>query len=117
RYESLLAHFGYGAATGALMALSKPPNRKGTGAAIGVAIWALSYFGWVPGSGILKPANRHHLRRNALMIAAHLVWGSVTRWSIRELSAAHETILADGPLRDAPPQPTPPSKIDKGEAT
>jgi putative membrane protein len=27
--------------------------------------------------GILKPATEHPPRRNALMIAAHLIWGAV----------------------------------------
>lgn len=117
RDVSLLAHYGYGAATGALMAISGTQNRQATGAAIGTGIWALSYFGWVPGLGILKPASRHPVRRNALMICAHLVWGAVTHCSIREISAARETMLANGPLRDAPQPPAPRPPINKGDLT
>ena len=113
RDVSLLTHFGYGAATGALMAVSGTQNRQATGAAIGTGIWALSYFGWVPGLGILKSADRHPVRRSALMICAHLVWGAVTHWSIREISAARETMLADGPLRDAPQPLAPRSRPTK----
>lgn len=101
RDGSLLAHFGYGAVTGALMAVRNGGKRAGSGAVIGTLVWALSYFGWVPGLHILKPATQHPLRRNALMIGAHLVWGVATHWSIRELTYARDTMLAAGPLRDA----------------
>jgi hypothetical protein len=35
-------------------------------------------MGWLPALGILQPATKHPAQRNALMIVAHLVWGSVT---------------------------------------
>jgi hypothetical protein len=35
-----------------------------------------SYQGRVPAMGLLPPASRWPRERNALMIAAHLVWGS-----------------------------------------
>lgn len=76
---TLAAHFGYGAAGGAvytalLAGLPGPPLIKG--AAYGLAVWAGSYLGLLPALGILAPATRHPPRRTALMIAAHLVWGS-----------------------------------------
>lgn len=40
-------------------------------------VWTVSYLGWVPALGLLTPAGRHPSRRNARMIAAHLVWGTV----------------------------------------
>ena len=100
RDEAMLAHFAYGAATGALVAAARPNPSLGAGAAAGVAIWAGSYFGWVPALGILKPASEHPGRRNALMIAVHLVWGAATALTLRELFLARRTILDDGPLRD-----------------
>ncbi len=36
------------------------------------------------------------------MIGVHLVWGAATAAAIRELRLARETILEDGPDRDAP---------------
>ena len=42
----------------------------------GLAVWAGSYLGLLPALGIMSPATDHPLRRTALMIAAHLVWGS-----------------------------------------
>jgi uncharacterized membrane protein YagU involved in acid resistance len=100
RDEAMLAHFAYGAATGALVAAARPTASLGAGAAAGVAIWAGSYFGWAPALGILKPANEHPARRNALMIGVHLVWGAATALTLRELFLARRTILNDGPLRD-----------------
>jgi hypothetical protein len=78
---TLAAHFGYGAATGALYALAVPPApgvAAGAlrGAGWGLAVWAGSYLGWLPAARILKPATEHPARRNALMIGAHLVWGA-----------------------------------------
>ena len=72
---TLLAHFGYGALTGALFAL-QPRRSPLVGAGFGVAVWAASYLGWIPALGLLAPATRHPARRNALMLAAHLAWGS-----------------------------------------
>jgi putative membrane protein len=76
---TLLAHFGFGAATGALYGrlednLPLQPALKG--AVAGLAVWVGSYLGWIPALDILKPATRHPLRRNALMIFVHLVWGA-----------------------------------------
>jgi uncharacterized membrane protein YagU involved in acid resistance len=96
------AHFAYGAAMGALVAAMNPDPKKRTGAAAGMAVWIASYMGWIPAVGNLEPATRHPARRNALMIAAHLVWGSATAAAIRELRLARKTIIADGPDKDAP---------------
>jgi uncharacterized membrane protein YagU involved in acid resistance len=77
---TLVSHFSYGAATGALYSMMAPPREltRGVlwGTAYGVSVWAASYLGWVPALRILVPATRHPRERNALMIAAHIVWGS-----------------------------------------
>lgn len=77
---SLTAHFAYGAATGALYSVLFRQARHPvlTGSAYGVAVWVASYLGWIPAARILRPANTHPARRNALMIMAHLVWGAGT---------------------------------------
>jgi hypothetical protein len=56
--------------------------------AFGVAVWLLSYMGWLPAIGLFGPATRDTQGRSALMVAAHLVWGAalgglVDRWSPR----------------------------------
>lgn len=75
---TLAAHFAYGAATGALFPLVA---RRGhplalVGPAYGLAVWAASYLGWIPALHILPPATQHPAKRNALMLTAHVVWGS-----------------------------------------
>lgn len=91
---TLAAHFGYGAATGALYALVRPRGGILAGAAYGVLVWTVSYFGIMPGLRILRPAHDHPLRRDALMIAAHLVWGSTMAGTLRELELAEEEVFA-----------------------
>lgn len=96
------AHFAYGAACGALLAAADPKPGKRAGAAAGATIWLASYMGWIPALNLLEPATEHPARRNALMIAVHLVWGTATAEALRELAAARETIFAGGEDRDVP---------------
>ena len=75
------AHFGYGLGAGALYGLLAPhlpgaPAAKGVG--FGLAVWAGSYLGWLPAANVLPPATDEPAERNAVMIAAHLVWGAAT---------------------------------------
>ena len=81
RHAALASHFAFGAAAGALYApvairSGFPPAAGGIG--YGLLIWAGSYLGWVPALGILRPATEWPAERNALMVAAHVVWGLVT---------------------------------------
>jgi uncharacterized membrane protein YagU involved in acid resistance len=76
---TLITHFGYGSAMGGVYGtltekMAAPPVISGMG--YGLAVWAGSYLGLLPALGILRPATEHPPRRNALMIAAHLVWGA-----------------------------------------
>ena len=89
---ALASHFGYGAATGAIYGILEDRLRPhveraapgapavavdaAQGVAYGLLVWAGSYLGWLPAAGILKPATRHPAPRNALMIAAHVVFGA-----------------------------------------
>lgn len=102
-----LSHFAYGAACGALLAAADPRPGTREGAGAGVAVWLASYMGWIPVFGILKPATRHPVRRNLLMIGVHLVWGAATAKAMRELADARETIFAGGEDRDVPDQGEP----------
>ena len=101
RRRAMAAHFLYGGACGAAVAALRPNPSLAEGATAGVAIWAGSYFGWVPGFGILRPASQHPAPRNALMIAAHLVWGAATVLAIHEIELARGTMLNDRASRDA----------------
>lgn len=94
RDTTLAAHFGYGAATGALYAFVEPRSRIVAGAAYGVLVWTVSYFGIMPGLRILRPAHDHPLLRNSLMVAAHVVWGGTMALALRELELAEREVLA-----------------------
>ena len=75
---TLLNHFGYGTAAGAvygLLARRLLPGALG-GAVYGLGVWAGSYLGLLPATGLYPSAAEESARRNALMIAAHLVWGA-----------------------------------------
>ena len=100
---TMAAHFGYGAATGALYAAARPRASAGLGALYGVLVWGASYLGWIPGSRILKPATRHPGQRNSLMIACHLVWGATMAATLCELQRANAEIFAGDAARDAAP--------------
>jgi hypothetical protein len=88
------SHFAYGTACGALYgALSG--GRAGShpalaGVGFGLAVWAVSYLGWLPAAGIIAPATDHPARRNALMIAAHVVWGATTGVALERLADERE---------------------------
>ena len=72
-------HFGYGAAMGlgyGLLAASAVPPRVLTGIAFGSGVWAVSYLGWLPLMNMRAAATKEPAGRNAMMIAAHLVWGA-----------------------------------------
>lgn len=76
-----LLHFGYGGAMGALFA----PLVRGLrlpaaplGILFGALVWAASYKGLLPAIELFPDADRQPDKRNALMIAAHLVWGAAT---------------------------------------
>jgi uncharacterized membrane protein YagU involved in acid resistance len=76
-----VSHFGYGAAAGALYGLIAnrfpgPPLARGI--LWGLTVWAGSYLGWLPLTGIRRSATRQPPRREALMIASHVVFGGAT---------------------------------------
>jgi hypothetical protein len=77
-----LLHFGFGASTGALYALLR--RRVGTpgpgafhGAGFALAVWAVSYLGWVPALNFLPPATEDRPGRPPTMVAAHVVFGAL----------------------------------------
>jgi uncharacterized membrane protein YagU involved in acid resistance len=75
---SLLAHFGYGGAMGALYGLAAsrwPVANVAGGVTAGLAVWTANYLGLLPALDILPPATQHPVRRSGLMIAAHVLWG------------------------------------------
>lgn len=80
---TLVSHYGYGTAMGALFgALAATSSRRAQtssvakGVLFGLGVWSASYLGLLPALGILKPATKHPVQRNLLMIGAHVVWGA-----------------------------------------
>lgn len=89
---SSATHLGFGVSTGALYAALPAPERVPPpvrGAAYGVAVWAVSYLGWVPRLlGALPAAEDDRNDRVAVMVGAHVVYGAVlgtleARWRPR----------------------------------
>jgi hypothetical protein len=78
-----LAHFAFGAAAGAAYGVLRqhvrtpgPATLHGAGYAL--AIWAVSYAGWIPALRFLPPAgDDHEPGRQPAMIAAHVAFGAV----------------------------------------
>ena len=76
---TIAAHFGYGAACGAVFGAVAPrsvPAAVTAGMMFGIGVWAGSYLGWLPALGVRQPATEDPLARSGLMIAAHVVWGA-----------------------------------------
>jgi uncharacterized membrane protein YagU involved in acid resistance len=76
---SLAAHFAFGAMAGSAygpIARSRPAHPVLTGIGYGLLVWTSQYLGVLPAARLLSNAKHHPARRNALMIAAHVVWGA-----------------------------------------
>lgn len=78
-------HVGYGAAAGAVFgaATSLLPQQARTtgastvlGALFGVAVWAVSYAGWLPKARVLPAAKHSSTAFNAVNIGSHVLWGA-----------------------------------------
>jgi len=76
---TLALHIGYAALTGAVFS-TMAPRKTGIGAAagalFGLGVWATSYLGWLPLSGVRQPVTYDPVARTRLMIASHLAWGA-----------------------------------------
>lgn len=83
---TLVAHYAYGAAMGGLYSSiakkMKIQNTKG-GILFGLAVWTGSYLGFLPAVKLHRSALKEPWRRNALMIAAHVVWGAAMARTLR----------------------------------
>lgn len=73
-------HFGYGATLGLGFALGagRHPDRRGRGLAFGVASWLFGSWALMPAVGAKRPPWRQSLGENAVDLAAHALYGTVT---------------------------------------
>lgn len=71
-------HFAFGAAAGAVYGLAArhlPLGPAAGGVGFGLAVWAGSYLGWLPATGLYKHPADEPAGRHADMILSHVVWG------------------------------------------
>jgi hypothetical protein len=75
---STIAHFAYGSAAGAVLAMLFRGERVPLpiGAAYGLAVWYASYQHWVPRLGAHPPISRDRPERQALLALGHMVYGT-----------------------------------------
>ncbi|GLK14590.1 hypothetical protein GCM10017600_80020 [Streptosporangium carneum] len=85
-----ISHFGFGGVCGALFALPWEGRRAPltVGVGYGLAIWLVSYQGWVPALGILPPISSDRPGRPVVMAAGHVVYGVVLALAVNGLNAA-----------------------------
>ena len=72
-------HFAFGAAAGGafgVIARRVPVPSVPLGMAYGAGIWGVSYMGWIPTMGLMPRADHDRRDRQAVMLAAHLVFGA-----------------------------------------
>ena len=84
------AHLGFGVLAGALfgflhrkLPLPIPPVPHGV--VYGLAVWAVSYKGWIPAAGILPPPEHDLPGRRRSMILAHCVYGGILGTTVGRL--------------------------------
>lgn len=101
-----VAHFGYGAAAGAVYGVLAPHLPFGpalNGVAYAMGVWAGSYLGLLPVLGLHPPATREPAGRNALMIGAHVVWGAVLGLLTDQLAGGQSGSERKGPAEPNAP--------------
>jgi hypothetical protein len=81
RIVAAAAHFGFGAAAGAAYSLMTDeddalPASLAKGIGFGLALYAISYAGWIPALDILPPPHRDRRDRQVSMGVAHVVYGA-----------------------------------------
>ncbi len=95
-----VAHFGYGLEAGAIygaLARHLPFTPAVNGIAYGLAVWTGSYLGWLPAARVLPSAADEPAGKNAVMIAAHVVWGAALGVLTQQMLAREpEPNLSDG---------------------
>jgi hypothetical protein len=65
------------AALSGLLRLRSPGKTIAAGALLGAIVWAVGYEGWLPATGLLPPAHRAPLARNATGLVSHVAYGTI----------------------------------------
>jgi putative membrane protein len=95
---TLLAHFGAGAGFGLFYGLGSVGSKKLKsnplrGIVFGLLVWSVNYLGIMPVLNLYNSASKEPVRRNALMIIAHLVWGITTDLVFRRLDSVRKRLV------------------------
>jgi len=80
RRATWVAHVAYGTGVGATYgSFSRfiPVPSPVKGVVFALLVWTGSYLGWLPAFDVSGSAPDQSLRRNLLMVGAHVVWGAV----------------------------------------
>ena len=77
-----ISHFAFGAGAGAAYALLRnvvrtPGPAWFHGAGYALAIWLVSYMGWIPALGLMPKVDRDEPGRQPAMMLSHFVFGAV----------------------------------------
>jgi uncharacterized membrane protein YagU involved in acid resistance len=86
----LAAHVGYGAACGVIFSAIRPLLPRSdlvAGILFGGAVWGVSYISLMPSLNLYPPAEDDSNQRQAVMIAAHAVYGTALAGIERQLRA------------------------------
>ncbi|HEX9107684.1 MAG TPA: hypothetical protein VF832_10660 [Longimicrobiales bacterium] len=77
---AMSAHIAYGATAGALYALLRPRggNVVRDGVALGLAVWAAGYLGWLPRAGLMPPVSEHTAPQLLGELTHHAAYGLAT---------------------------------------
>jgi hypothetical protein len=93
---SAVAHLGYGASMGAVLAALPGGPHLGRpvlqGAAFGLAVWAASYQGWIPLLRIQPATTQKPPPKWLVPIGSHLVFGITTAATLARPSASPERV-------------------------
>jgi hypothetical protein len=73
-----LSHVGFGSGAGAMYGATAEVRRPSiwTGMLFGLAIWFVSYKGWLPALRLMPPPEHDEQGRTLTMVTAHLVYGA-----------------------------------------
>lgn len=93
---SFVSHFAFGGAMGALYGplmriVPLPSVLKGM--VFGLVVWFAAYRGLLPAVGMSEAATKQPLQRNALMLAAHLVWGAGMGGTMQLLEGVFDRLI------------------------
>jgi uncharacterized membrane protein YagU involved in acid resistance len=96
---TIVGHFGYGASVGALYGAFARRPQISTAIVYGLAVWSISYLGWLPAIGLHQHASKEPQERNFLMVVAHVVWGLTLGLLLRRQNAVRGDDKKNRPRR------------------